>query len=103
DAKAILDAHAGVGVYQLPGQFVGADIQAAPALCVGNEAGDGHGALEERRQFFAFFYIFPVAWHVAANFFLGVQLVGFLQLFVGIASWLAAFHFLVFGTLFAGM
>ena len=54
NAEAVLDAEAGMGVLQLPGELVGADVEAAPALGVGDEAGDRHRALHHARQRLAF-------------------------------------------------
>src|SRR6185503_19407088 len=48
DAEAVLDPEPGVAVDLLPGELVGADVEAAPALRVGDEAGHRHRALRHR-------------------------------------------------------
>jgi len=53
DAEAVLDAETWMRVRELPGELVGPDIEAAPALGVGDEAGHRHRALEHGRQRFA--------------------------------------------------
>src|SRR5690606_11675147 len=103
DAEPVGAAHAGVRGDQLPCQLVGADVQAAPALCVGDEAGHRHGALEKHREFFAFLHVFPVAGVGAAHFFLRIQLIGGADLFFGVAARLAGAHFFVLAALFAGV
>src|SRR5882672_8597137 len=69
DAEAILDADAGMRIDELPGQLVGADVQAAPALRIGNEAGYGHRPLEHHWQRLAFRDILPVTRRGAPDFF----------------------------------
>ena len=43
--ESVLDAEAGVLRLHLPGELVGTDIKAAPALRIANESGDRHRAL----------------------------------------------------------
>src|SRR4029450_10669197 len=73
DAEAVLDAEAGVPVDLLPGQLVGAKVEAAPALRVGNEAGDGHWALGHLRQRLAHRHVLPVARRGATDLLVGVE------------------------------
>ena len=40
DVEAIADAEAGMRLNLLPGQPIGADVETAPTLGIGNEAGD---------------------------------------------------------------
>ena len=76
NAEAIRDAEAGMGVDQLPGELVGADVEAAPALGVADEAGHRHRALEHRRQRLAFGHVLPVARRGAADLLVAIELVG---------------------------
>ena len=57
----------------LPRQLVGADVEAAPALGVGDEAGDRHRPLHHDRQLVAFGDVLPVARLGAADLLLGVE------------------------------
>ena len=50
-----------MGVDELPGELVGADVEPAPALGVGDEAGHRHRPLQHRRQRLAFGDVLPVA------------------------------------------
>ncbi|MPM85115.1 hypothetical protein SDC9_132192 [bioreactor metagenome] len=103
NAEAVLDPHTRVRIDELPRQLVGTNVQAAPALRIGDETGHGHRALEHGGQFFALAHIFPVAWRGAAHFLVAVQLVGLAQFLVGVAARLAGTHFGVLGALLAGM
>ena len=46
DAKFVFDGEPRMAVVLLPGQFVGANVEPAPALRIGDEAGDGHRSLD---------------------------------------------------------
>src|SRR5690625_1808366 len=81
--EAVLDAGAGVLLLHLPGQLVGANVEAAPALRVADETGNGHWAFQHARQLFAFLDVFPVTGSGATNLFVFVELVVFGQLLVG--------------------
>src|SRR3546814_7695622 len=59
----------------LPSELVGADVQAAPALRVTDEAGHRHRAFHHARNLFAFLDVFPVARIRTADFLGGIQLV----------------------------
>src|SRR5690606_37839496 len=74
-----------------------------PALGIGDEAGHSHGALEHYRQRLAFLDVFPVAGCGATDLFLCIQLVGFLQFFLGVAAGFTAAGFGVLRALFASM
>src|SRR5260370_15144367 len=101
DAEAILDADAGMGVDQLPGQLVGADIEAAPALGIGDEAGHRHRALQHHRQRLAFDNVLPVARHRTPDFLFPVGLVAVGELLIRVAPRLAGVYVLVLGALLA--
>src|SRR3546814_19514289 len=52
--EAVLDAEARMLGLHLPSELVGADVQAAPALRVTDEAGHRHRAFHHARNLFAF-------------------------------------------------
>ena len=101
NAEAVLDAEAGMGVLQLPGELVGADVETAPALGVSDEAGHGHRPLHHGRQRLAFLHVFPVARLGAADLLFGVELAGVGQLLVGVAAHRLAPQLGVLGALLA--
>ena len=53
NVEPVRNAKPRVGVDLFPGQLVGPDIEPAPALGIGNEAGHSHGPLDHGRQFVA--------------------------------------------------
>ena len=101
NAEAVLDAEARVRVGELPGELVGTDVEAAPALGVGDETRHRHRALDHRRQRLAFLDVLPVTRRGAADLLLGVELVGVGQLPVGVAAHRLLPQLLVLGALLA--
>src|SRR5882757_4389782 len=103
NAEAVLDADAGMRIDQLPGELVGADIKAAPALGIADESGHRHRPLQHYRQRLALGHVLPVARHGAANLLVAIELVGVGEFLVGVAPRLAGLHVLVLGALLARM
>src|SRR5262245_17920989 len=81
---------------------MGADIEATPALGIGDEAGDGHWPFYQRRQGRADGDIVPVARLFATDRLVFVQGVKVGQLFLCIDLGRPVLHLLVLGAGFAG-
>src|SRR5262249_62012127 len=62
NAVRIRNPQSGMSRHHLVGQLVGADIEAAPALGIGNEASDGHWSFHQRRGCGTHRDILPVRW-----------------------------------------
>ena len=59
NVEAVGNPQARMRLLHLPRQLVGADVKAAPALGVTDEAGHGHRTLDHARQDLAFRNVFP--------------------------------------------
>ena len=90
-------------VDQLPGEFIGANIQTTPALSIGDKACDGHRTLKQYGKLIAFLNVFPVTRVCTANLFRGIKFVGVLQLFVGIGHDAFFLNLGVFGAFLSRM
>ena len=85
----------------LPGELVGADVEAAPALRVGDEAGDRHRAFRHRGQPVPFSHVAPVARDAAAHVLARVEPVHLGQLLVRVALGRLGLHLRVFRAVLA--
>ncbi len=85
----------------LPVELVGADVEAAPALRVGDEAGHRHRSLRHLRQRLADGHVLPVARGGAAHLLGRVEAIDLGQLLVGVAPGRPALHVRVLGALLA--
>src|SRR4029434_4295007 len=102
NAVPIRDSQTGMSVDHLVGELMGADIEATPALSIGDEACDSHGPFHQRRQGRADGDIVPVAWLFATDRLVLVQGVNASKLFLGIDLGRLTLNLLVLGAGFAG-
>src|SRR5262249_8637840 len=103
NAEAIRNAEAAMGVDLLPGQLVGADVETAPTLRIGDEAGDRHRPLHHHRQRLAFRDVLPVARPRTLDPLCGVMFVRLGQLLLAITARRAGLDLTVLGALLARM
>src|SRR5258708_7587931 len=102
DVEAVRYPKPGMRVNLLPGELVGADIQATPALCVSNETGHRHGAFDHGWQRIADLDGFPESRFGTANRFVVIMPVNFGELSFTVAPDRLRFQVGIFGALFAG-
>src|SRR5262249_60603859 len=102
NAIRIRDPQTRMSVNHLVGELMGADVEAAPALGIGDEARDSHWPFHQRRQGRADSDILPVAWLFATERLVLVQSINASKLFLGIDLGRLTLNLLVLGAGFAG-
>src|SRR5712691_9076113 len=102
NAVLIRDPQTGMPVDHLVGELMGADVEATPALGIGDEARDSHWPFYQRRQWGANGDILPVARLFATDRLVLVQGVNAGKLFLGVHLWRPVLDLLVLGAGFAG-
>src|SRR5215470_16793781 len=98
NAVPIRDSQTGMSVDHLVGELMSADVEATPALGIGDEAGDSHWPFYQRRQWRADADIVPVAWLFATDRLVLVQGVNASKLFLGVDLGRPTLNLLVLGT-----